>query len=450
MSERRHPAWFDDLTDRLVEIGLKSGADEIEVSLGDSSEFSTDVRQGRIESLVEAGFRHVSCRIIKDKRTAYISSSDLSWEVLQHLVENAVKRAALSHPDPAAGLPPSENQAKNISDLDLFDPSIEEMLPESKIALAVETERLALKEKKITNSHGSSFETRQVETILANSNGFHGSFRETFFSLGLGLQAGETDNLVEEYWSSASRSFRGLESPETIAQKAVERTIRQLNPRKIPTQNVPVLFESRMTSWLMGFLFTCVSGIAIYQKTSFLADRLGEKVGNEALTVLDHGLMPGRLGSSPFDSEGIPCQKTPVIERGILKNYLCNTYAARKLKIQSTGNAEGSGISPRNFYLLPGDDSAEAIVSSMDRGLVLTRVIGHGLNPVTGDISRGAFGFWVEKGEIAFPVSEITISGNLNSILKELKIIGNDLEFRSSVCGPSVLIPQMTVAGETT
>jgi PmbA protein len=242
--------------------------------------------------------------------------------------------------------------------------------------------------------------------------------------------------------------LEGLEPPRSIARKAVERTVRQLNPHKIKTQNAPVFFEPRMTAWLMGFLFTCVSGISIYQKTSFLVDRLGEKIGSDALTVLDHGLLPGRLGSSPFDSEGIPCQKTTVIDKGVLKNYICNTYAAKKLKTQSTGNADGKGIGPGNFFLQQGTSSAEDIISSLDRGLILTRVIGHGLNPVNGDISRGAFGLWVEKGEIIYPVSEITISGNLSHILKGIEVVGNDLEFRTPVCGPSVLVPQMTVAGE--
>jgi PmbA protein len=191
----------------------------------------------------------------------------------------------------------------------------------------------------------------------------------------------------------------------------------------------------------------CISGTAIYQKTSFLADRLGEKVAGTEIFVSDDGLMPGMLGSAPFDSEGVPSQKTKIIERGILKNYLCNTYSAKKLNIRSTGNADGNGIGPHNFYLHKGPDSPETIISTLDKGLILIRTLGHGLNPINGDMSRGAFGLWVEKGEIVYPVSEITISGNLGQILNSIEMIGNDLEFRGPIAGPTIKISELTLAG---
>ena len=211
---------------------------------------------------------------------------------------------------------------------------------------------------------------------------------------------------------------------------------------------MPVIFEPGMTDWLVGFLFACVSAVAVYQKTTFLAGRLGERIGNENITVIDDGLMPGRLGSRPFDSEGVPCRKTSVFEQGVLSRFLCNTYAGRKLKLPTTGNSDGTGVGPNNFYLLPGTVSPQEIIASTERGLVLTRTIGHGLNPVTGDISRGAFGLWVEGGEIAFPVSEVTIAGNLEQILSQVEMVGNDLDFRAPVCGPTIRIGALTVAGE--
>ena len=201
-----------------------------------------------------------------------------------------------------------------------------------------------------------------------------------------------------------------------------------------------------MTGWLMGFLFGCVAGTAVYRKTTFLADSLGEPIGKPNINVFDNGLMPGKLGTSPFDSEGVPCRKTQVVENGVLQNFLLNTYSARKLGKTTTGNAAGAGIGPSNFYLEAGPENPEDIIRSLDRGLILT--IGHGLNPVTGDISRGAFGLWVEKGEIIYPVSEITISGNLGTILQDIEQVGNDLEFRSSVCGPTIRIAELTVAGQ--
>jgi PmbA protein len=187
--------------------------------------------------------------------------------------------------------------------------------------------------------------------------------------------------------------------------------------------------------------------VAVYQKTSFLQDRLGEKIADDRVSIYDDGLIPGLLGTTPFDSEGVPTQRTVVVENGVLKNYLCNTYAAKKLKLASTGNAEGTGISPHNFYLKADGVSPDHIISTMDKGLILIRTLGHGLNPVTGDISRGAYGLWVEKGAILYPVSEITISGNLGEILRTVDMIGNDLEFRTPVCGPTLKIQDLMIAG---
>jgi PmbA protein len=386
-------------------------------------------------------------KIIKDLKTAYASSSDFSEHTLQHLVRNAVKRAVLGSRDECAGLPPRAAEKPDIASLALFDPRVRELNAPDKIRLALETERIALEDKRITNSHGASFVTNEVTTILANSKGFAGSYDQTFCSLSVGLQAGGTDDKVEDYWFSAERFFKDLKTPEEVARRAVQRTVRQLNPRKIKTQSVPVVFEPAMTAWLLGFLFACVSGMAIYRKVSFLAGRLGERIGNDLVTVVDDGLKPGRLGTRPFDSEGVPCRKTTVMEKGKLLTYLCNTYAGRKLNLRTTGNADGAGIGPNNFYLAPGTASPEEIISSLGQGLILVRTIGHGLNPVTGDISRGAFGLWVENGEIAYPVSEVTIAGNLEKILSQVETVGNDLEFRTAVCGPTLKVEELTVAG---
>jgi PmbA protein len=442
------PLELKELAEKLVTFAKTNGADEVEIIVLDGYEFSVDVRLGEIENLVEAGSRSLGLKVIKDKKTAYASSSDLSLETLQRLVKNAVERAMLANYDEYSGLPSLSASQVDIASLKLFDPQMAELSADRKIAMAIETEKIALSDKRITNSHGASFETREVKGVLANSNGFLQEYEQTYCGLSLGLQAGETDSRVEDGWFSAKRYFHQLERPEEVAKKAVERTVRQLNPRKIKSQNVPVVFEPMMTSWLLGFLFACVSGTSIYQKTSFLVDKLGKRIGNEKVTVIDDGLMPSLLGTRPFDSEGVPSQKTLVVDKGILRNYLCNTYAARKLKLQSTGNADGAGVGPGNFYLVPGEMPPEKIISSLDKGLILIRTIGHGLNPVTGDISRGAFGLWVEKGQIVYPVSEITISGNLGHILNKIEMVGNDLDFRVPVAGPSLLVQELTVAGE--
>jgi PmbA protein len=436
-----------DLAESLVKFGRAHGADEIEVTILDATEFIVDVRLGNIENLLEAGSRGLSLRVFKDHKTANASSSDLDRSQLQTLILNALKRAELANTDEYAGLPRPKKRHIDPDMLRLYDPSIPTLDPKEKIEVALETERIGLDDKRITNSHGANFETRVMRTILVNSNGFSREYEETFCSLSLGLQAGETDDKVEGSWSSAKRFYKELETPEKIAATCVERTVRQLHPRKIKTQKAPVVFESPMTSWLLGFLFVCVSGNAVYQKTSFLADRLGEKIANDDIHISDDGLMPGMLGTTPFDSEGVPAQITQIIEKGVLKNFLCDAYAARKLDLKPTGNADGGGVGPHNFYLHAGTLSPQQIISTMDRGLILIRTIGHGLNPLNGDISRGAFGLWVEKGEIVYPVSEITISGNMGNILNSIEKIGDDLEFRSPISGPTIKIAELTIAG---
>jgi len=436
------------LAESLVDYGRANGADEVEVAVGDGREFSVDVRLGQIENLVEAGSTHLGLKIIKDMRTAYATSSDLNLETLRRLVRNAVARAELGSRDECAGLPPPSGLRIDASALDLSDHDMAAFDARRKIHLALETERIALADKRISNSHGASFVTNEGSVTLANSNGFLGVYEQTFCSLSVGLQAGETDEKAEDYWYTVDRFYKNLDPPEVVARKAVERTIRQLQPKKISTQTVPVIFEPAMTAWLVGFLAACVSGTAVYQKTTFLADRLGDRIGNDLVSVADDGLMPGKLGSRPFDSEGVPCRRTAVVENGILRHFLCHTYSARKLKLESTGNADGGGVGPNNFYLAPGPASLQEIIASTRKGLLLTRTIGHGLNPVTGDFSRGAFGLWVENGEIAYPVSEITISGNLEEVLKNIEIVGNDTDWRSSVCGPSIKVSGLTVAGE--
>ncbi len=440
---------YRELAEHLVQFGRKAGADEIEITILEGNEYSVDVRMGDIENLIEAGARSIGLRLIKDQKTAFASSSDFSETKLFNLIRNAVKRAELANPDEYAGLPELVERKIDIPALQLFDPNLSQLDSKRKIDLALKTERIALEDKRITNSHGASFETHEMRTVLANSKGFSQEFKETVCSLSIGLQGGDTDAKVEGYWSSSKRFFSALETSEEIASKAVQRTVRQLNPRKIKTQNAPVVFEPRMTSWLLAFLFSCISGEAVYRKTSYLAEELGNKIAGSRISVFDDGLLPGKLGTLPFDSEGIPAQTTPVIEKGVLKNFLCNSYAARKLGLQSTGNADGNSVSPSNFYMMPGDRSAEEIVSSMDKGLILTRTIGHGLNPVNGDMSRGAFGLWVEKGEIVYPVSEITISGNLGKILMEIEDLGNDLEFDSPLAGPTIKVGELTIAGKS-
>lgn len=449
MSLPRPAADLKILAEEFVRFGRTCGADEVEVGIGDDVEFGVDVRLGEIENLVEAATRSVGLRVIKDGRTAYAGSSDLSKETVERLIRNAVRRAGYSNRDEHAGLPETASDMIHFGILDLYDPAVEEMEPETKIELAKETERIALADPRIVNSHGASCDTHIGHAVLANSKGFLGEYRKTYTGLNVSLQAGETDDLVEDFWFSSKIHLVDLASPESIARTAIERTIRHLNPRKIQTQRVPVIFDPLMSSSLLGFLCGCLTGTAVYQKSTFLADRLGERIGTETLTLVDDGLLPRHLGSSPFDSEGVPSRRTVVVERGVLKTFLCNTYAGRKIGLPSTGNADGGGVGPSNFYLEPGLHSPAEIIRSTAKGLYLVRTLGHGLNPVTGDISRGAFGIWIENGEPAYPVSEVTISGNLGELLNSIEMIGNDLVFDGSVCGPTIKVAEMQIAGRS-
>ena len=438
-----------DLAEALVAYARKCGADEAEVSVSDGNEFDVEVRKGRIETLVEADSRSAGVRVIKDKKTAFASSSDLEMGTLRRLVRNAVRRAELGSPDEYAGLAPLAKGQVDAAALDLYDPAIAGLDSKTKIALARETERLALRDKRITNSYGASFGSNEIRSVLALTNGFVGEYEQTYCGLGVGLQAGDTDHRVEDSWSSSKRHFKELETPAEIARKAVERTVRQLNPRKIRTQNVPVIFDQTQTAWLLGFLFGCITGTAVYQKATFLEGKLGGRIGNDRITVIDDALMRGALGSHPFDSDGLPCRRTVVVEKGVLRSYLCNYYAARKLGLESTGSADGSGVGPGNFYLQPGPGalSPQDIIAGTKKGLLLIRTLGHGLNSVTGDISRGAFGLWIEDGAIAYPVTEVTISGNLGRILESIEAVGTDLEFHGPIVGPTVKVAEMTISG---
>ncbi|HEX9934250.1 MAG TPA: TldD/PmbA family protein, partial [bacterium] len=431
------------LAESIVKMGIKKGADQMEVSVGEGSEFSAEVREGQVEKLLDAGSKGLSLKVIVDHKVATARSSDLSKDTLEKLVENAVVRARMASADSFAGLPETPERYADPETLGIFDPKIMELSAEAKIAAARETERICLADTRIKKSYGSNFSTANVRAYLANSSGFSGSYRKSSYSCGVYLQAGEGDNLIDEGWFDSSVSLERLMKPEEIAKKAVHRVTRLIGAKKIPTQNVPVVFESPVTDELLGFLYTCVNGTSVFQKQSFFADQLDQAVGNANVTVVDDGLLRGAPGTKPFDREGVPSRKTTVIENGILKSFLLDTYASRKLNLRSTGNASGAG----NLYLAAGTQTPEEIIRSVDKGLFLTGTIGFGFMATTGDISRGAFGIWIENGELAYPVAEITISGNLGQLLKSVEKVGSDLDFRRSITGPTILVAEMTVGG---
>lgn len=433
-------------------MARRRGADSAEVFLWHRREFSVGVRLGQVETLREATSCGLSLRVLIGGRQASASGSDLSPEQISSLVEDAIKMARVTSADELAGLPDPEDLATSTPELDLYDPAIESLSAEQKIELALRAETAAREASdKIINSEGSSFSSTVGLVILANSAGFVGSYRATSCSLSVAPVASNGDRMQRDYWYDVRRKLSELESPEQIGRKAAERTIRKLGARAVPTQKVPVVFEANVAGEFLSSLFQAVSGEAISRKASFLVGKLGERVASEKLTVIDDGTMPGRLGSRPFDGEGLESRRTTVIRNGILESYLLNTYTARKLRLKSTANAAPSaggppGIGPTNFFIEPGPHSVEQIIRSVPRGFYVTELLGFGVNIVTGDYSRSASGLWIEGGQLAFPVQGVTIAGNLKNMLKGIEMIGGDLDFRGQLASPTLLISEMTVS----
>jgi PmbA protein len=258
--------------------------------------------------------------------------------------------------------------------------------------------------------------------------------------------------MQRDYWYSVARRASALESPEAVGRKAAQRALRKLGARKVTTCQVPVIFDPETARSLLGHVFEAVRGDAIYRRASFLTGKLQQKVAGENVTILDDGLRPGGFGSRPFDDEGVPASLTPVVENGVLRSYLLNCYTARKLNLQTTGNAARGVagppvVGPKNFYLVAGPHSPDGIRRSVKTGFYVTELIGFGVNIVTGDYSRGAAGMWIENGEFAYPVEEVTIAGNLAEMLNHIEMVGSDLEFRSALAAPTLLVSGLTVAG---
>lgn len=438
------------LAERLLAHARHCGADQSEVWIQQASQLSTTVRLGLVEELRQATSRILSLRVFLGQRVARASTSDLSRETLERLVRRAIERARLANEDPFAGLPEYFPSFPSPEILALYDPEFERLSPEEAIAWARETERIGLSlEPRVRNSAGTSFRAVRSAVWGANSRGFRGYFRQTAASLLVNLlgESGSDAAQVSDYWYSVARQLARVEPCEEVARRAVARVRRQFGARKIPTRQVPVVFEPLTAAELLSDLFGAVCGESVYLKRSFLGESRGQKVASEHVTLVDDGLLPGGLGTRPFDGEGVTSQRTLVIEKGVLKNFLCSAYAARKLGLAATGNGTCEGEAPTNFYLLPGSSSSEEILCSADQCLYVTRLLGQGVNLVTGDYSRGAFGLWVEKGEIVYPVHEITISGNLRQMLAGIEQVGNDLDLRGQFGAPTVGITAMTVAG---
>ncbi len=451
---------FDSLPEiaqSTIRLALDGGATDAECTISEGEEFSANVRMRELETLKDAGSRGAGLRVLIGKRMGASYTSDLTPEGIRQMVRSAIDLAGLTTEDPYAGLPEPGELGSIEGDLRLFSGETANLPTEQRIDMAMRAEAAALDfDTRIANSEGASFDSSVGGRVFANSRGFLGSYRSSYCSVSavpVAVQdGGQTAAMERDYWFTTARDYRGLEAPEEVGRKAAERALRRLGAVKVETQRVPVVFEPRVARSLLGNIFDAIEGRSIYRNASFLAGRLGEKVAAGNVTLIDDGTIPGLFGTSPFDDEGVPTRRTAVIENGVLRSYLLNTYAAHKLGMTTTGNASrgitgNAGIGHGNFFLEAGARAPEDIIRGLNNAFYVTELIGSGVNTVTGDYSRGAVGIWIRNGELAFPVSEVTIASTLQEMLNGIAEIGNDLEFRGSVSAPTISIGEMTVAG---
>lgn len=488
-TETHASADLKQLASEVLVRALKAGATDAEAVIYEGDEFSTLVRLGQVETLKESGSRAIGLRVFLAsggaQRTASTSSSDFSRESLDRLVDGAVSLARITSEDPFAGLPePGEfGQHEAVGQHLYFDDvTVQPPAERIEIARAVEAAAMAC-DTRIQNSGGGDFDTATSHRILMNSRGFTGAYRRSYCGFSAQpIAHDEGGRMQRNYWFSAARTTRLLEDPTAIGQEAARRTLQRLGARQAKTQQAPVVFSPEVARSVVGNIFDAANGDAIYRHASFFAGMLGERVAGENVTVIDDGTLlfdheldrssglvrsriapaaacscgcvrAGGFGTAPFDGEGLPTRRTVLIENGILKSYVTNTYTARKLGLPaSTGNASRSlagnpGIGAGNFFLQPGTLTPEQIIGDVRSGLYVTETMGFGVNLVTGDYSQGAAGMWIENGELAYPVEEITIAGNLKDMYKNISAIGNDLVFRAASAAPTLRIEGMTIAG---
>ena len=453
MALTTHSDRFSEMAAAVLKRAKSLGATEADLLVAEGDSVSVQIRMSQVDRLSKAREKVLGLRVFFGKRSASSSTSDFSKASLDRLVSDTCSLAKAVVEDETSGLPASNQMALDYPDLDMNDSR--QLAVDEEIDLAKRTEQSAFAaDSRITNSEGAECSAGFGSIVLANSHGFVGSYTSSSYSLSVSPIALDSQNggMQRDYWYSVKRKFHELDSPEKIGQEAARRTVRRLGSQQISTQEIPVVFDPETAKSLLGHLASAVSGYSLYKGASFLMGQLGQSIASDLVTVVDDGRLSGGLGSRPFDGEGLATRKTMVIDKGMLTSYLLDTYSGRKLGMASTGNAsrsvgENPTVGATNLFLSPGSHSPEDILKSMKRGLLVTDLIGFGVNLVTGDYSRGAVGFWVENGEIAYPVEEVTIAGNLRQMLKDIEMVGNDLEFRGRLTSPTVKIRKMMVAG---
>ncbi|MCZ6861396.1 MAG: metallopeptidase TldD-related protein [Alphaproteobacteria bacterium] len=433
----------------LIARAAKAGADAADALYFSSAALSHAQRLGEIEKLERAESTDLGLRVFVGQRQAIVSTTDRSPAAIAELAERAIAMARAVPEDPHAGLAPSELIAKGLPDLDLVDEV--EPSPEALIELAREAEDAARAVKGITNSEGAEASWSRVDIALAASNGFAGAYAFSRHGIGVSVLAGEGTKMERDYdWGSAVHAS-DLRSAGEIGKEAGERAVKRLNPRKVESAKLPIIFERRVSGGILGHLTSAISGAAVARGTSFLKDRLGTAIFSKNITVIDDPHRVRGLRSKPFDGEGVGGEKRAIIDKGVLTTWLLDMRSANQLGMTTTGHASRGTSGPpspsaTNLIMQPGEISAEALIGDIKQGLYVNELIGFGVNQVTGDYSRGAGGFWIENGALAYPVSEVTIAGNLVEMFAAITP-ANDLEIRYGVDAPTLRIDGMTVAG---
>jgi PmbA protein len=440
----------------LVSLARRAGAEQCDAIVSMYTESNVTVRLGDLEKLIEAGSMSAGLRVINGGRTAVCSTSDLTPASLKRFAAETVELASISEPDEFAGLPEPEllSRTTNAAGLSLYDEHLESLSTEEKVRMAKACEGAALAaDPRINNSDGASLSTRVGQVALSNSIGFEGSYPATSISLMVEAIADDADGKKRNgYWYAAERHLHRLMDPEEVGRIAARRTLDQLGAVKIATRQAPVIFEPRMTIALMGDLVGCATGGALYRGATFLANRVGERLGSELVNIVDDPTRPGGLGSRPFDGEGVAAGRNDIFRGGVFDRFLFDCYTARRTGNATTGSAQRGVDSlpapgPSSLVFEPGDADPESILAGVSEGFYLTTLMGSGFNPTTGDYSRGAAGFWIENGRIAYPVTEVNISGHMAKMLSSIDAVGSDLAWFGSAAAPTIRIQEMTISG---
>ncbi len=436
--------------DSLVKIALKKGADAADAVLFEGSDISVSCRNGELEELSRSEGYDIGLRVFIGKKQAIISSSDKSEASFAQIAEKAISMAKVVPEDKYAGLAPNEllaNDYPQIEMMDVNEPSVETLLSKVK-----ETEEAALKQEGVTNSEGASASYAWHSIALSTSLGFSGAYTRSSSGLSVSVIAGKNDTGMERDSAySASVFFDDLKTPYEIGEEAGKRAFARLNSRKVKTGVYPVVYEPRVAKGLLSNLLAAINGSSISKGTSFLKDQLGQKIFASEVNVFEDPHMKRGHASKPFDAEGVANSSNMIIEEGVLQHWILDCYSANKLGLQTNGHAvRGTTSSPvpgtTNVNFVNGKQSEADMIASIKSGFYVTDVFGNGVNLITGDYSRGASGFWIEDGKISFPVSEMTIAGNLTDIFASM-ILADNLEYKTAINSPSIFIPKMTVAG---